>query len=53
MVIATAHGLKFSGTTVAYHEGRLPGVESRRANPPVSLEPTLEAILAALDDRPG
>jgi threonine synthase len=48
VVIATAHGLKFSGTTIAYHEGRLAGIESRRANRPVSLEPNLEAILEAL-----
>jgi threonine synthase len=48
VVIATAHGLKFSGTTIAYHEGRLPGVESRRANRPVSLKPSLQAILEAL-----
>lgn len=48
-VVATAHGLKFSGTTVAYHEGKLPGVVSRRANRPVPIAPTLEAVLAQLD----
>jgi threonine synthase len=47
-VVATAHGLKFSGTTVAYHEGRIAGVTSRRANRPVSLPPTLDAILGAI-----
>ncbi len=48
VVVATAHGLKFSGTTVAYHEGRIAGVTSRRANRPVSLPATLDAILGAI-----
>jgi threonine synthase len=48
-VVATAHGLKFSGTTVAYHEGRIAGVTSRRANRPVSLPPSLDAILAEIE----
>jgi threonine synthase len=49
VVVATAHGLKFSGTTVAYHEGRLDGVTSRRANPPVVLPAALDAILGEID----
>jgi threonine synthase len=49
VVIATAHGLKFSGTTIAYHEGRLDGVTSRRANRPLALPPDLPAILEAID----
>ena len=48
VVVATAHGLKFSGTTVAYHEGRIDGVTSRRANLPVTIPPTIEAVLGAL-----
>ena len=49
VVIATAHGLKYSGTTVAYHEGRLEGVTSGRANRPVSLPATIDAILGEID----
>lgn len=47
-VVATAHGLKDSATTVAYHEGRLQGVQSRRANRPIVLPPTLDAVLEAI-----
>ena len=48
VVVATAHGLKDTATTVAYHEGRLDGVESRRANRPVVLPATLDAVLAEI-----
>src|SRR5690606_37140018 len=37
IVISTAHGLKFTGFKVGYHEGSLPEVESEHANPPVYL----------------
>ncbi|HXF63583.1 MAG TPA: threonine synthase [Caldilineaceae bacterium] len=37
VVISTAHGLKFTGFKVGYHEGSLPEVESEYANPPVYL----------------
>lgn len=37
VVISTAHGLKFTGFKVGYHEGSLPEVESEHANPPVYL----------------
>jgi len=50
VVIATAHGLKYSGTTVAYHEGRIDGVASNRANRPIHLPATLDAVLAALGE---
>ena len=49
VVIATAHGLKFSGTTIAYHEGRIAGIEARRANRPVAIPPTLEAVREAIE----
>ena len=32
VIIATAHGCKFSGTTIDYHGSRIPGVTSQRAN---------------------
>ena len=50
VVVATAHGLKYSGTTVAYHEGRIEGVSSRRANRPVSLPATFDAVVSLLDN---
>ena len=53
VVIATAHGLKFSGTAIAYHEGRIAGVESRLANRPVTVDPTLEAVLEAMGSAAG
>ncbi|MFN2168975.1 MAG: threonine synthase, partial [Anaerolineae bacterium] len=37
VVISTAHGLKFTGFKVGYHEGALAHVNSRLANPPVEL----------------
>ncbi len=37
VVISTAHGLKFTGFKVGYHEGSLAEVESEYANPPVYL----------------
>ncbi|MFN8496060.1 MAG: threonine synthase [Caldilineaceae bacterium] len=37
IVISTAHGLKFTGFKVGYHESKLDEVESQYANPPVYL----------------
>lgn len=37
VVVSTAHGLKFTGFKVGYHEDKLNEVESRFANPPVYL----------------
>lgn len=37
VVISTAHGLKFTGFKVGYHEGSLDEAESQLANPPVYL----------------
>lgn len=48
VLVSTAHGLKFTEFKVRYHEGRLPDVESRRRNTPVSLPPTIEAVRSAL-----
>jgi threonine synthase len=38
VVVSTAHGLKFTGFKVGYHEGSLDEVESEHANPPVYLK---------------
>ena len=48
VVVATAHGVKFSQTTLAYHQGRLPEVNAARANRPISIPATLEAIVEAM-----
>jgi threonine synthase len=37
VVISTAHGLKFTGFKVGYHEGTLANVTARHANPPLEL----------------
>jgi threonine synthase len=37
VVISTAHGLKFTGFKVGYHEGTLASVMARHANPPLEL----------------
>jgi len=49
VVISTAHGLKFTGFKVGYHEGTLDEVVVRHANPPVELPPTYEAVSEAID----
>ena len=55
VVISTAHGLKFTGFKVGYHEGTLPGVEALRRNPPLELPPDAaivgDAIARELDQR--
>jgi len=55
VVISTAHGLKFTGFKVGYHEGTLPGVEALRRNPPLELPPDAaivgDAIARELDKR--
>lgn len=53
VVVSTANGLKFTEFKVRYHEGRIPGVESRHANQPVELpadyETVKRAVLETLD----
>jgi len=55
VVVSTASGLKFTDFKVRYHEGKIPGVESRSANAPVSLPNDYEAVkkvvLGDLDSR--
>lgn len=51
VVIATAHGLKFPEWQVRYHEGRLEGAASRRANPALELPADLSAVRRLLDQR--
>jgi threonine synthase len=49
VVISTAHGLKFTGFKVGYHDGTLEGVEPRYANPPLELPAEIGAVSAAID----
>jgi len=51
VVVSTAHGLKFTEFKVGYHQGTLPGVESRRRNAPVSCEASLDAVRRAVEAR--
>lgn len=44
VVVSTAHGLKFTDFKVRYHEGALPGIESRLANPPITLPARYEVV---------
>jgi threonine synthase len=55
VVISTAHGLKFTGFKIGYHEGTLEGVDAVRRNPPLDLPPDVstvrDAIARELDKR--
>jgi threonine synthase len=44
VVVATAHGCKFSRTTIDYHTGRIEGVDPARANRIVEIEADARAI---------
>ncbi|NLD42962.1 MAG: threonine synthase [Chloroflexi bacterium] len=48
IVVSTAHGLKFTGFKVGYHEGTLDGVEALHRNPPVELPPDVGAVRDAI-----
>lgn len=48
VVISTANALKFTETKVAYHERRLPGVVSLRANQPMRLAADSAAVVETL-----
>jgi len=49
VVISTAHGLKFSEFKVGYHEKRLDGINSRYANEPALLEPSVDRVQEVLE----
>jgi threonine synthase len=51
VVISTAHGLKFTGFKIGYHEETLAAVESRYRNPPLELPATMEAVQEAISRR--
>jgi threonine synthase len=49
VVVSTANGLKFTEFKVGYHERRLPGVDSARANEPVVVEPDVERVARLIE----
>ncbi len=49
VVVSTAHGLKFTDFKVRYHEGELPDVISRHANPPVHVTASAAAVSQAIE----
>ncbi len=51
VVVSTASGLKFTEFKVGYHERALAGIESRRANAPVVLPPSLGPVVDAIRAR--
>lgn len=51
VVVATAHGLKFTDSKTAYHQNRLDQVAAAAANPPRVLPATTEAVYAAVEAR--
>jgi len=44
VVISTAHGLKFTGFKLGYHQGTLEQVAALRRNPPVELPPDVKVV---------
>jgi threonine synthase len=44
VIVATAHGCKFSQATIDYHSGRLPGITPARANRIIEVEADIPAI---------
>src|SRR5580698_4451427 len=50
IVVSTANGLKFTEFKLAYHERRIAGVDARRANDPVIMEPDVERVAAAIEE---
>ena len=56
VIVATAHGCKFSGATIGYHGGSLPGIRPARANRVVEIEAdprALERLLEAGEENPN
>jgi threonine synthase len=53
VVISTAHGLKFTGFKVGYHDGSLEQVAARHANPPLELPADASRVRRAINERLG
>jgi threonine synthase len=48
VVVSTANGLKFTEFKLAYHEKRVPSVESTGANAPIFMKPDVDRVAAAI-----
>jgi hypothetical protein len=48
-VVLTGHELKDPDTIVGYHTSELPDITPAFANPPVTVDATLDAVLGAMD----
>lgn len=53
IVVSTAHGLKFSGFKLKYHEKELEGINSRLANRPIEIDPDVDLIRKTIDKHLG
>jgi threonine synthase len=53
VVISTAHGLKFTGFKVGYHDQTLKDVAARHANPPLELPADYSVVSRAIDHAIG
>jgi threonine synthase len=51
VVVSTASGLKFTEFKVGYHDGKLPGVESKRRNEAIVLPPDFGKVVDAIRAR--
>jgi threonine synthase len=51
IVISTAHGLKFTGFKVDYHQGTLSDVDPVHRNPPLELPPDIDLVRDAIARR--
>jgi len=49
VIVATAHGCKFSGATIGYHGAGLPGIRPARANRVVEIEAEPRALEQLLE----
>ena len=53
VIVATAHGCKYSQVTIDYHSDRLPGVRPRRANRIIEVAAEARAIERLLEEGSG
>jgi threonine synthase len=53
VVISTAHGLKFTGFKVGYHDGTLQDVTARHANPPLELPADAGIVRQTIEGKIG
>jgi len=47
--VSTANGLKFTEFKLAYHERRIPGIDAKRANDPIFMQPDVDRVATAIE----